>query len=102
LFASRCGRKIAGQKKRKGNFCNSAKPFLAAGSAQDDSRAQDRNRAIRQCWFRVHFTPTASNALVIPLGRSLLERQDPPFYQLLAARRGMEEIARDGNSGGKL
>jgi hypothetical protein len=40
--------------------------------------------------------------LVIPLGRSLVERQDPPFYQLLAARRGFEEIARDGNSGGKL
>src|SRR5215469_14948356 len=91
LFAGRCGRKMAGQKKRKGNFCSSAKPFPAAGSAKGDSRAQERNRAIRQCWFRVHFTPTASSALVIPLGRSVVDRQDPPFYQLLVARRRVEE-----------
>jgi len=40
--------------------------------------------------------------LVIPLGRSVVERQDPPFYQLLVARRRVEENARDGNIGGKL
>jgi hypothetical protein len=40
--------------------------------------------------------------LVIPLGRSVVDRQDPPFYQLLAARRGVEENARDGNVDGNL
>jgi len=102
LFAGRSGRKIAGQKKRKGDFCNSTKPFRAARSAKDDSRTEYRNRAIRQCWFRVHFTPTASSALVIPLGRSVVNRQDPPFYQLLASRRGVEENAGDGNVDGNL
>jgi len=102
LFPGRCGRKIAGEKKRKGDFCNSAKPFPAAGSAKDDSRTQYHNRAMRKCWFRVHFTPTASSALVIPLGRSVVERQDPAFYQLLAARRRVEENARDGNVDGDL
>jgi hypothetical protein len=40
--------------------------------------------------------------LLIPLCRPAVERQDPPFYQLLAARRGVEENARDGNVDGNL